>query len=1090
MTALKANVVLRHLRHLVAEQEGRRQTDPELLERFVNRNDEAAFAALVARHGPVVLSVCRSVLRHQQDAEDAFQATFLVLVRKAAAIRNRAALGSWLHGVALRLARKARVSAVDRDRRERAAGQGSPVVAPDDLTWREVRKVLHEEVERLPEKFRLPLLLCYWEGQTHEEAARQLGCPKGTLKDRVERARELLRSRLVRRGLAPSTALLAASLSQGGASAGLVQATTRAALLFAAGKTAAVSARAVLLAEGIPQAVSMTKLKLGMILVLALGCLTAGTGLTALPTGTAEAKPAHSEKETAEKADRHGDALPAGAIARLGTARFRHGQDVQRIAYSPDGRLLASACGDEAVYLWDAATGREIRRFANETAGFGVAFSPDGKKLASGLLGEIRLLDPATGKHLAEWKFPRQLVRCLVFSPDGKTLAAIEQTDSTVHYLNAETGEELYHLPGPKGSYEASSFAFAPDSKSFVHATHDATEFRLRETATGKELGVFKGHEKEIRAVAFSSDGKTLASCGLDDTVRLWDIASGKTLQCMRHDHGPAALAFSLDGKTLVAARTGLSFWEVPTGKKVLEFEGANDLTVDFLAFSPDGKTLAASCRHSHMIHLWDTATGKQCGQSQGHQRAVHTVAFLPDGKGLVTGSNEAGRSPGSAIITWEPATGKELRRTERIHQCSAFAVSPDGKTLATSDGSEVVGRICLRERTSGKKVSVIKGHPGAIYSLAFSADGKRLASRESGADQMVRVWDLATAKEVCRIEDNLGGSGQVALSPDGTLVAGAGGQLVLWDVGTGKVRHLFASVIDDFHPIAFSPDGKLLAEGVPRRVRLWDVTTGEERGCFEGHKGQVRFVAFSPDGRTLASGGEDGTVRLWEVATGKERCRFNSGQTGICSGAFSADGRMVTSGAQDTTVLVWDMTGRLKDGRLIRSELSEKEREAAWADLISEDGTRIHKAIWSLAAAPDTAVPFLQAHLRQLRQPVDAKRIRQLIQELDEDDFETRQKATRELEELGEAAEGPVREALKGKPSLEARSRLEQLLAKLNRLSLQQLRVLRAIEVLEQIGTPEARQVLEALVKDMPTARLGMEAKASLERLAKRPRG
>src|SRR5215470_14070830 len=201
MAETQGGVFLQQVRKLVAAQNAGRLSDRQLLEQFLARQDESAFTALVQRHGPAILSLCRSLLRHLQDAEDVFQATFLVLARKAGSIRKREPLGSWLYGVAHRLASKARARAARRGGRELEAAAEAEAPAADDMTWRELRLVLHEELSRLPEKYRSPLLLCYWEGKTQEEAAAQLGWRKGTLKERVHRARDLLRGRLTRRGL-------------------------------------------------------------------------------------------------------------------------------------------------------------------------------------------------------------------------------------------------------------------------------------------------------------------------------------------------------------------------------------------------------------------------------------------------------------------------------------------------------------------------------------------------------------------------------------------------------------------------------------------------------------------------------------------------------------------------------------------------------------------------------------------------------------------------------------------------------------------------------------------------------------------------
>src|SRR3954447_10173052 len=212
--------------------------DEDLLNRFLAVRDEVAFEALVTRHGPMVLGVCRNVLADRHDAEDAFQATFLVLARHAHAIRNREAVGAWLHGVACRVAARARLDAARRRAHERQVASMATSGPHDELAWQELRAALHEEVHRLPEKYRVPVVLCYLEGQSHDEAARHLNWPIGTVKGRLAQARDLLQARLGRRHLAiPATACLAAlSRDTTAVPDALIRATVEAGLRFAAGE--------------------------------------------------------------------------------------------------------------------------------------------------------------------------------------------------------------------------------------------------------------------------------------------------------------------------------------------------------------------------------------------------------------------------------------------------------------------------------------------------------------------------------------------------------------------------------------------------------------------------------------------------------------------------------------------------------------------------------------------------------------------------------------------------------------------------------------------------------------------------------------
>jgi RNA polymerase sigma factor (sigma-70 family) len=293
--------LLRRLRHVTDPGGDTAPSDAQLLDRFVAVRDQAAFELLVWRHGTMVLSLCRRLLRHEQDAEDAFQATFLVLARKAASIGRREACASWLYKVAYRVALAARSVAAERAAREQPCPDEVPAAqATDDLVWRDLRPVLDEEVSRLPQKYRAAFVLCCLEGRTNAEAAEQLGCPEGTVLSRLSRARERLRQRLLRRGVCLSAGLLAAVVAANGqpaeVTAGLVGTTSKAALAVAAGQAVAAvaTARAAALTEGVLRAMFMTKLKVALGIVLAVGLIGLGAGLIggqllAEPTKTASA---------------------------------------------------------------------------------------------------------------------------------------------------------------------------------------------------------------------------------------------------------------------------------------------------------------------------------------------------------------------------------------------------------------------------------------------------------------------------------------------------------------------------------------------------------------------------------------------------------------------------------------------------------------------------------------------------------------------------------------------------------------------------------------------------------------------------------
>src|SRR5262245_2802527 len=419
------DVVLRHARELFGTDRSAGLPDGQLLGRFVAHHDEAAFAALVQRHGRLVLGVCRRVLGHEHDAEDVFQATFLILVRHAASVRKRDSLAAWLHGVAYRTAQSARRSAMRRQRHESQAEERPTDSPAAEASLRELQAILDEEVQRLPEKYRAPFVLCCLEGKSRAEAARELGWKEGTVSGRLAEARQRLQQRLTRRGVALSAAMGAVALAEpevfAAVPARLADTVVQAAAQFAAGQMLAaglVSGQVAALVNGVSKGMAITKAKLGVAILAAL-VLAAGAGLGAHqvlsgrqpegkqanapepPTvGRDEPKP---EVDKPARTDWHGDPLPPGAVARIGTLRLYNGSQFSGLLYAPDGKTLISSGLHDTVHCWDAATGKELCHLRTGWVN-SLALSPDGKRLAAAAYDRptIQLWDAASGKELMQ----------------------------------------------------------------------------------------------------------------------------------------------------------------------------------------------------------------------------------------------------------------------------------------------------------------------------------------------------------------------------------------------------------------------------------------------------------------------------------------------------------------------------------------------------------------------------------------------------------------------------------------------------------------------------------------------------------------
>jgi RNA polymerase sigma factor (sigma-70 family) len=1131
VTNAPARTILQHIRDLVEVETTKGLTDAQLLQRFAGGGEEPAFAALISRHGGLVWGVCRHILHREQDAEDAFQATFLVLARRPGSIRKTQSIGSWLYGVAYRVAMKAKTKMRKRQARESACVERSADRPAHDLAWRELQAILDEEVQRLPEKYRAPFVFCCLEGGTREAASRELGLSAGTLSSRIARARQTLQGRLLRRGVMLSAAMCAHAIWSQSAAGGVPASLAVGTIQAACGRH--VSADVLALVEAVGGGSIFLKWSAGAVLVLVLGLLSAAAAKWQAPP----AVPAPAETLTVEdgppaRKDLHGDLLPAGALARLGTVRLR--APGSQLALTADGKEIVAVDADLKVRRFDALTGelRGTRQLPGSALWFfklsprgrfvlsqsrtpngqfqldlwdlaqekrvqtlpcgefsiwsnvGIAFSADEDQVVLtpyqvGTKRKVVLWDLKTFKAVDLWTQERDIYErsqdpLALFSPDGRRVIACH-LDLIIRCWDAENGKLLWES---ERRHWSAFLCFSPDSQSII------CDAERLDASTGKlSKDKLRPPKEAIYPFGFSADGKWMAfENGFGEMV-LWQPGAAKAafkLPAPPHckpeiyhtrNHIPTNFVFTGDSKALIRREGALQRWDLTTGHALYAEteEWGHTEEVSRLLFSPDGKLVASSSK-DQSIRLWDVAKARPL-HALGKDLSDH-LAFAPDGRSLFAIPQSANWG---VLRQWDMASGRTVRD---------FATKEDQKFGCASIDREI------RISADGRQAFLLTWANGGV-----------------GDQSVLTTFDLQSGK--CLSQKTVPWDSDSPITPDGKSVVAVdhgSNSVKLWDLNTATQQFTFETdrqrdeeKWSDFWDLVLSPSGRLMAEhahfgrGRQRDVhyddlRIGDVKTGRQLAKLPCPDRAV--FAFSADDRLLAVATR-GSVRLWETASWKEVGSIKmSGDGGLeqdpgatRSLAFSPNGLTLATGHADSTIVLWDVTLR---GGMRGGEIPSAQVEALWQTLAGTDAAQAYAAVWRLVDDPKQTVPLLAQRLKPTVAAAPEV-TRRLLADLDSGKYGVRTAAEKALRDLAEKAEPALREALQANPSLEMRLRLEALVKSLDSIGPmtgEALREVRAICILENIVTNEARSLLERLAKGTAPTRQTRAAREAIARL------
>jgi eukaryotic-like serine/threonine-protein kinase len=550
--------------------------------------------------------------------------------------------------------------------------------------------------------------------------------------------------------------------------------------------------------------------------------------------------------------------------------------------------------GFEWRYLWRLCKdGSRMTLHGQEAFITTVAFAPDGKYLATCSSDNVVCIWDLGAQR--QFKVLGYKAQSVTFAPDGKTLALLEQSSRSICLWDVAGRRERASIPQPS---RAMRLAFSPDGKHIATGEWSGT-VRLWDVALRQEIGALGQHEGPVSGVVFSPDGTILASCSAaNGPIRLWDTAQRRGIGSLDgHTSGVLSLAFSPDGKTIASAGVDstVRLWNTASSQVVSTFRGQGKAVVVSVAYSPDGKTLATGAEDG-AVRLWDAVNKNVTAILRGHKASVYAVAFAPDGRSLVSGGSDG------AVKVWDlvPAENPNILPGSKGTYVS-LAFSPDGKSLAVTDSLEQA--VTLWDIASRKPAGVLKGHSKPVYCANFAPDGLILASADFGGT--IRLWDIRAKQCLADLQTNFDGViWSTAFSPDGKLLAVGAGEVQVWDVAARrKVRQLTKA-----SAVQFSPDGTMLAVNSGNTVRLWSVATWEIVAEFTGQAAEVQCFAFAPDGRALAVGESNGDLRLWDVALRKEIAGRRGHTSTIRSVVFSPDGRRLATCGPESAITIWDL--------------------------------------------------------------------------------------------------------------------------------------------------------------------------------------
>jgi WD40 repeat protein len=805
-------------------------------------------------------------------------------------------------------------------------------------------------------------------------------------------------------------------------------------------------------------------------------------------------------------------ALPVGVLAQDGSSKPIEGTVIRQLgdsawrlpfwpdglSFSRDGKTLALA-GPQYLNLLDLATGKS--RFSEKPAGgsiWSIVWATGDTLYAAGQHDVISHWDAKKRRLVQEYKWHKSVIRRLSLSADGTRLASMD-VSSQVAVWEVPKGRLVRTFSIAEAGWPDA--ALSPDGKTLAASGPAETPVVLYDVETGeKKAALPDGKGVGKLKFAFTPDSKRLIAGG-QGTIFVWDVPAAQLLQRLKNvneDH-VEELAISSDGKHLATVGWGeaVRVWNLDTGKLHHSLIAPGD-RLKGVAFSPGGAMVAA-CGDNRAVHRWRTDTGEALDAGPGHTGSVEAVAWLLPGRILTAGKDRSLRTwnadtgnldkmvplseaiqprlfsaDGGLLVgksdehlhVVETATGKgQIRLKARVDWEAQLALLSDSTWFAYPVDSKELHLRSIQGREASRKFATLTRR---LNALDFSADGKYLAAGFSQAYK----------------DSNAGADARASLPPRISLKEPT---VRIYDMKTGQVAAQFGEELPTVARLAFSPDGRYLAIGTEgNQVHVWDLKRRTKLpGMSDGHSTPT-FLAFSPDSRRLATVERmtGNGFQVWEVATMTPLLHCNRHVSQTVAVAFSPDGRRVVSCGLDTRALIWDATGIAPAGTLPRLEPDAEELQRLWTQLAELPAARPHHALWQLVASGDRAVAFLKPRLKPTPH-AEAKKVKRWLDDLDSGDFTVRTEAMNALQRLQSAIEDDLRRCLEKPNSLEARRRVEQILAQLGPTP-ERLRIRRAICVLEQIGTPAARDVLCRMAGGDPRDPFTEDARDSLRRLAK----